>query len=81
MKLRAKKSSEQSEEMFLGLFVSECGPIATSGIVVDVKSESVDVLILEMATIKRCYVDRIGDKLVQPHRFYKSKGEGKPCIE
>ena len=40
-----------------------------------------DVLILPMATIKRCYIDRIEDKLEKPHRFYKSKGEGKPCME
>ena len=41
MKLKAKKAGEASEEMYLGLFVSQCGPINNiSGIVVDVRSST-----------------------------------------
>ena len=53
-KVNAKFAGEKSEELFLALFVKECGPLEDmQGLVVNVLDHSVDVLILDVATTKR----------------------------
>ena len=60
MRLAAKRVGEASAELFLGLFVAECGPITQPATVIQVMDHSMDVLILEMGVVKRVYVDRLG---------------------
>ena len=60
MRLAAKRVGEASAELFLGLFVAECGPIPQPATVIQVMDHSMDVLILEMGVVKRVYVDRLG---------------------
>ena len=59
-RLAAKRVGEASAELFLGLFIGECGPISQPATVIQVMDHSMDVLILEMGVIKRVYVDRLG---------------------
>jgi len=59
-RLAAKRVGEASAELFLGLFVGECGPVVQPATVIQVMDHSMDVLILEMGVIKRVYVDRLG---------------------
>ena len=54
-KLAAKKAGEASVELYLGIFVRECGPLTKEGIVVHVLHESVDVLVPDFGIIKRVY--------------------------
>ena len=73
-RLAAKRVGEASAELFLGLFIGECGPISQPATVIQVgwgwglelylllqvMDHSLDVLVLEMGVIKRVYVDRLG---------------------
>ncbi len=43
----------------------QCGPLDGRGVVIDVKRTSFDVLIPEMATVKRMFFDKVEDKLVR----------------
>ncbi|XP_028393112.1 DIS3-like exonuclease 2 [Dendronephthya gigantea] len=54
-KLAAKKAGEASVELYLGVFVRECGPLTEEGVVVHVLHESVDVLVPDFGIIKRIY--------------------------
>ena len=79
-RLAAKTAGEKSEELFLALFVKKCGPLNEKGVVVNVGDKGVDVLIIEMATIKRAYLDKIDpDSLREPPKFCKK--DGKPEVE
>merc|ERR1712179_91333 len=70
-RLAAKRVSEASGELFLALFIAECGPLSQPGVVVQVMDHSLDVLILEMGVVKRVYVDRLG---VSRHCYRRSQG-------
>ena len=70
-RLAAKTVSEASSELFLALFISNCGPLTRPGVVTGVMDHSVDVLILELGVVKRVYVDRCG---VQRHVFKRTVG-------
>eukprot|EP00092_Neocalanus_flemingeri_P038908 GFUD01042357.1.p1 GENE.GFUD01042357.1~~GFUD01042357.1.p1 ORF type:complete len:1022 (-),score=322.61 GFUD01042357.1:47-3049(-) len=70
-RLGAKRVGEASAELFLGLFIAECGPLSQPGAVVQVMDHSLDVLILEMGVVKRVYVDRLG---VSKHGFRRVLG-------
>jgi len=70
-RLAAKRVGEASAELFLGLFIAECGPITKPATVVQVLDHSMDVLILEMGVVKRVYVDRLG---VSGYTFRRSGG-------
>lgn len=70
-RLSAKRVSEASAELFLGLFIAECGPLSQAGAVVQVMDHSVDVLVLGMGVVKRVYVDRLG---VSKHLFRRTVG-------
>ena len=59
-RLAAKKAGEASAELFLALFIAECGPLNRVGVVTDVKDHAVDVLVMEMGVTKRVYMDRCG---------------------
>jgi len=70
-RLAAKRVGEASGELFLALFIAECGPLSQPGVVVQVMDHSLDVLILEMGVVKRVYVDRLG---VSRHLYRRSLG-------
>ena len=70
-RLAAKRVGEASGELFLALFIAECGPLSQPGVVVQVMDHSLDVLILEMGVVKRVYVDRLG---VTRHLYRRSLG-------
>jgi len=70
-RLAAKKVSEASSELFLGLFIAECGPLTQPGAVLQVMDHSMDVLILNMGVVKRVYIDRLG---VSNHNFRRVLG-------
>jgi len=70
-RLAAKKVGEASAEMFLALFIKECGPLTQAGVVTGVMDHSLDVLITEMGVVKRVYMDRCG---VSRHKFRRISG-------
>jgi len=70
-KLAAKRVGEASAELFLGLFIAECGPLSQPGVVLQVMDHSLDVLVLQMGVVKRVYIDRLG---VARHVFRRSLG-------
>jgi len=70
-RLAAKKVGEASAEMFLALFIKECGPLTQDGVVTGVMDHSLDVLITEMGVVKRVYMDRCG---VTRHKFRRVAG-------
>ena len=70
-RLAAKRVSEASGELFLALFIAECGPLSQPGVVIQVMDHSLDVLILQMGVVKRVYVDRLG---VSRHCYRRSQG-------
>ena len=70
-RLAAKKVGEASAELFLAVFIAECGPIRQAGVVTGVMDHSLDVLVLEMGVVKRVYVDRCG---VSRHSFRRTAG-------
>ena len=66
-RLTAKRVGEASAELFLSLFIAECGPLTGQpGVVVQVMDHSLDVLIMKIGQVKRVYVDRL---TVSQHRF------------
>lgn len=69
--MAAKKVGEASAEMFLALFIKECGPLTQAGVVTGVMDHSLDVLITEMGVVKRVYMDRCG---VSRHKFRRISG-------
>jgi len=69
-KTAAKRASESSEELFLGLFIKESGQVDTWGMVVQVLDHAFDVLILEMATVKRVYVDKASHPVTRHEAFH-----------
>ncbi|CAM6054368.1 unnamed protein product [Sphagnum tenellum] len=79
--LNAKRAGDSSEELFLALFIKQCGPIDVRGVIIEVKDHSFDVLILEMATVKRVYFDPIGQSLLRPPRYVRSEGQGELKVE
>ena len=70
-RLAAKKAGEASAELFLALFIAECGPLNRVGVVTDVKDHAVDVLVMEMGVTKRVYMDRCG---VTRYSFRRTSG-------
>ena len=70
-RLAAKKAGEASAELFLALFIAECGPLNRVGVVTDVKDHAVDVLVMEMGVTKRVYMDRCG---VSRYSFRRTSG-------
>jgi len=70
-RLGAKRVGEASAELFLGLFIAECGPLSQAGAVIQVMDHSLDVLILDMGVVKRVYVDRLG---VSKHSYRRVLG-------
>ena len=70
-RLAAKKVGEASAELFLAVFLAECGPLTQPAVVTGVKDHSVDVLVLELGVVKRVYVDRCD---VSRHGFRRSAG-------
>ena len=57
-RLAAKKVGEASVELFLAVFLAECGPLIRPAVVTGIMDHSVDVLVLELGVVKRVYVDR-----------------------
>jgi len=70
-RLAAKRVGEASAELFLALFIAECGPLSQAGAVLQVMDHSFDVLILDMGVVKRVYVDRLG---VSKHCYRRALG-------
>ena len=70
-RLAAKKVGEASAELFLAVFIGECGPLTQAGVVTGVMDHSLDVLITQMGVVKRVYVDRCG---VVRHNFRRTAG-------
>ena len=70
-RLAAKKVGEASAELFLAVFIGECGPITQAGVVTGVMEHALDVLVMEMGVVKRVYVDRCG---VSRHTFRRTEG-------
>ena len=70
-RLAAKKAGEASAEIFLALFIAECGPLSRVGVVTDIKDHAVDVLVMEMGVTKRVYMDRCG---VSRYSFRRTAG-------
>ena len=70
-RLAAKKVGEASAELFLSVFIAECGPFNQAGVVTAVMEHAVDVLIIQMGVVKRVYVDRCG---VSRHAFRRTAG-------
>ena len=70
-RLAAKKAGEASAELFLALFIAECGPLNRVGVVTDVKDHAVDVLVMDMGVTKRVYMDRCG---VSRYSFRRTAG-------
>lgn len=57
-KLSAKTVSDKSAEIFLSLFIRECGPITVDAVVTQVKDYSMDCILSDMNVSKRVYVNR-----------------------
>ena len=70
-RLAAKKVGEASAELFLAVFIAECGPLTQSAVVTGIMDHSVDVLVLQLGVVKRVYVDRCG---VARHGYRRSAG-------
>ena len=70
-RLAAKKVGEASAELFLAVFIGECGPLTQAGVVTGVMDHALDVLVLQMGVVKRVYVDRCG---VARHSFKRTAG-------
>ncbi|KAG1656987.1 DIS3-like exonuclease 2 [Nymphon striatum] len=70
-KYNAKRASEISAEMFLGLFIQECGPLKVKGMVIGVMNRSFDVLLLSFGSIRRIYCDKLG---LKRYSFSKTLG-------
>jgi len=73
-------AGEKSGELFLGLFIKECGPVDVTGAVVNVLDSSFDVLIMEMAIIKRVYVNE-DDRIETAKRFRDREHGFQPGIK
>ncbi|XP_067140544.1 probable exosome complex exonuclease RRP44 isoform X2 [Centruroides vittatus] len=59
MKYTGKRVNEISSELFLFIFVKECGPLEEKAMVMGVMDHSFDVLILRMGVVKRVYCDKL----------------------
>lgn len=57
-KSAAKNVSEKSDELFLGLFIRESGPLLVDAIVIQVMDHAMDCILQDMAVVKRVYLDR-----------------------
>ncbi|CAG0885002.1 unnamed protein product [Cyprideis torosa] len=53
----AKKCSELSSEMFLGCFISACGPLRSKGMIMGVLDHAFEVLLLDMGSVCRVYTN------------------------
>ncbi|XP_033115208.1 DIS3-like exonuclease 2 isoform X2 [Anneissia japonica] len=71
-KTASKKVQEMSAEMFLAVYIKECGPLEENGMVMAVLDRSVDVLILSIGVVKRVYCNatEIADKV--SYKFSKN---------
>ncbi|XP_013775846.1 DIS3-like exonuclease 2 [Limulus polyphemus] len=58
-KLAGKRVQELSADLFLSVFVKECGPLEEQAMVMGLMDHSFDVLILRMGTLKRVYLDKL----------------------
>ncbi|RVE61474.1 hypothetical protein OJAV_G00171020 [Oryzias javanicus] len=54
-KMMAKRAGELSIDLFFGVFLSACGPLNSTAIVMKVLDQSFDVLVLKYAVQKRIY--------------------------
>ena len=70
-RLAAKKVGEASAELFLAVFIAECGPLTQPAVVTGIMDHSVDVLVLQLGVVKRVYADRCG---VSRHGYRRSAG-------
>ena len=70
-RLAAKKVGEASAELFLAVFIAECGPLTQPAVVTGIMDHSVDVLVLQLGVVKRVYADRCG---VARHGYRRSAG-------
>jgi len=70
-RLAAKRVGEASAELFLGLFIAECGPVTQEASVIQVLDHAVDVLVLQMGVVKRVYMDRLE---AQEYKFRRVAG-------
>ncbi|XP_076370969.1 dis3 like 3'-5' exoribonuclease 2 [Tachypleus tridentatus] len=68
-KLAGKRVQELSADLFLSIFVKECGPLEERAMVMSIMDHSFDVLILRMGTLKRVYLDKLPLQKVE----YKKK--------
>lgn len=67
----AKKVSEQSAELFLAVFIRECGPVHTHAMVINVMDHSFDCLVLPVGIVRRVYCDKLP---LRNREFTKRKG-------
>ncbi|CAD6187706.1 unnamed protein product [Caenorhabditis auriculariae] len=58
-KLASKTASEQSDEVFFGLFVNVCGRINSKGVVLQVLDRAFSVLVVQYGVVKRVYCDKL----------------------
>merc|ERR1719309_1289851 len=70
-KTTGRSVSERSRDMFLAVFIKECGPYTSDAIVSAVMDHSFDVLVRDFGVIKRVYTNKLGLQNVQ---FIKKKG-------
>ena len=57
-KLAAKTISDKSAELFLCLFIRQCGPIVVDAVVGQVMDYAVDCILFDMGIAKRVYVNK-----------------------
>lgn len=69
MKYTGKRVNEISSELFLFLFIKECGSLEEQAMVMGVMDHSFDVLLLRMGVVKRVYCDKLDLKKI----FYEKE--------
>ncbi|KAF4529614.1 hypothetical protein B566_EDAN018024 [Ephemera danica] len=69
-KYSAKRAGEQSSELYLTLYVGMHGPLKEEAVVIDVKDQSFDVLVLRTGSNHRVYVNNFDSKVATSQ--YKS---------
>jgi len=68
-RLAAKRVSESSAVLFLGLFIQQSGSINQVGAVMNVLDHAVDVIIVELGIVRRVYMDRLDIKSFKTRRI------------
>ena len=72
-KVAAKMASEKSDEIFLALFVKESGPLVVQAAVASVMDCSADCILLDMAVVRRVYLDDLDG--LENYVYVKSDGK------